>query len=294
MDRQVGFVSGIGLSADQGEQRMSDSIENLLIRNLHEVFGERDPARRTTAIEAIFDHDCLFTDPGGRHNGHRGLEDAVVALQTQFPDHLFSQIGSVDVLQDSGRLAWAFGPSHEPRRITGLDVAVVNAGRISALYTFLDPSAALRANAETPDLPITDTHKISHQQNIAIAQKLLEGIGGGQDPAKIAALFDADLMFEIQGDDGVLPWIGRRTGRQAIADFIRDIRTLTEPVSFDVEDILASDSRAAIIGALQTRIKATNKTTATQFAIILTITGDVVTRFQMLEDSFDVSTAART
>src|SRR5271156_4105895 len=134
---------------------------------------------------------------------------------------------------------------------------------------------------------------MSQSQNIAIAQKLLEGIGGGQDSAEIAALFAADLVFEIQGDDGVLPWIGRQTGRQAIADFIRDIRTLTQPVTFDVEDILASDSRAAIIGALQTRIKATGKITATQFAIILTITGDVVTRFQMLEDSFDVSKAAR-
>jgi uncharacterized protein len=135
---------------------------------------------------------------------------------------------------------------------------------------------------------------MSHQQNIAIAQKLLEGIGGGKDPAEIAALFDANLEFEIQGDDGALPWIGHKTGRQAVADFIRDIRALTEPVTFDVEDILASDSRAAIIGALQTRIKATDKITATQFAIILTITGDVVTRFQMLEDSFDVSKAART
>jgi hypothetical protein len=135
---------------------------------------------------------------------------------------------------------------------------------------------------------------MSRQQNPAIAQKLLEGIGGGQDPAEIAALFDADLVFEIQGDDGVLPWIGRKTGRQAVAHFIRDIRTLTEPVTFDVEDILVTDSRAAIIGALRTRIKATGKITATQFAIILTITGDVVTRFQMLEDSFDVSKAART
>ena len=133
---------------------------------------------------------------------------------------------------------------------------------------------------------------MSHQQNIAIAHKFLEGIGSGQDPAEIAALFAADLVFEIQGDDGVLPWIGRKTGRQAIANFIRDIRALTEPVTFDVEDILASDSRAAIVGALQTRIKATGKIIATQFAIILTITGDVVTRFQMLEDSFDVSKAA--
>jgi len=134
---------------------------------------------------------------------------------------------------------------------------------------------------------------MSHQQNIAIAQKLLEGIGGGEDPAEIADLFDSDLLFEIQGDDGALPWIGRKTGRKAIADFIRDIRRLTEPVTFDVEDILASDSRAAIIGDLQTRIKATGKIIATQFAIILTITGDAVTRFQLLEDSFDVSKAAR-
>jgi uncharacterized protein len=135
---------------------------------------------------------------------------------------------------------------------------------------------------------------MSHQQNIAVAQTVLEGISGGRDPTEIAALFDADLVFEIQGDDGVLPWIGRRSGRQAIADFIHDIRTLTEPVTFDVEDILASDSRAAIIGALQTRIKATGNITATQFAIILTIAGDVVTRYQMLEDSFNVSKAART
>jgi ketosteroid isomerase-like protein len=134
---------------------------------------------------------------------------------------------------------------------------------------------------------------MSRQQNTAIAQKLLEGIGGGQDPTEIAALFDADLVFEIQGDDGVLPWIGRKTGRQAVADFIRDIRALTEPVTFVVEDILASENRAAIIGALQTRIKATGKIISTQFAIILTITGGVVTRYQMLEDSFDVSKAAR-
>ena len=103
---------------------------------------------------------------------------------------------------------------------------------------------------------------MSHQKNIAIAQKLLERIGSRRDPAEIAALFDADLVFEIQGDDGVLPWIGRKTGRQAAADFIRDIRMLTEPITFVVEDILASDSRAAIIGELQTRIKATGNVIA--------------------------------
>src|SRR5882757_7100254 len=114
-------------------------------------------------------------------------------------------------------------------------------------------------------------HKMSRQQNIAIAQKVLQGIGSGQDPTHTAALFDTDLLFEIQGDVGALPWIGRRTGRLAIIDFIRDLRALTEPVTFDVEDILASDGRAAVVGSLKTRIKATERIIASQFAIILTI-----------------------
>ena len=134
---------------------------------------------------------------------------------------------------------------------------------------------------------------MSQQQNLAIARALLEGIGGGDDPEAIAAPFATNLVFEIQGDDGVLPWVGKKTGREAVADFNREIRMLTEPLTIDVEDILASESRAAIVGSLKTRIKATGRITATQFAIILTVVDGVVTRFQMLEDSFDVSKAAR-
>jgi hypothetical protein len=114
---------------------------------------------------------------------------------------------------------------------------------------------------------------------------------GYDTPADVVYKYP-QFYCEIQGDNGALHWIGRKTGRQAVADFIRDIRTLTEPASFEVEDILASANRAAMVGALQTRIKATGKIITTQFAIILMITGDVVTRFQ--KDSFDVSKAART
>jgi len=56
---------------------MSDSVENLLARQPSRSLRERDPARRATAIEAIFDRDCLFSDPRGQHVGHRALDDAV-------------------------------------------------------------------------------------------------------------------------------------------------------------------------------------------------------------------------
>jgi ketosteroid isomerase-like protein len=134
---------------------------------------------------------------------------------------------------------------------------------------------------------------MTQDNNIIIAQQLLSGIGEGKAPDTLAAMFAKDLSFEIQGDDGVLPWIGRKTGRQAAADFFREIRLLTEPVKFEVEDILGSPNRAVIVGELATRIKSSGKENHSQFAIILTISGDKITRFQMLEDSFDLSRTVR-
>ena len=46
---------------------------------------------------------------------------------------------------------------------------------------------------------------MNHQYKIAIAQKLLEGISSDRSPTEIATLFDAEVVSEIQGDDGVLP-----------------------------------------------------------------------------------------
>jgi len=44
---------------------MSYSISTLLNRNLHDAFGENDPARRRAAIEEIFTEDYVFYDPKG-------------------------------------------------------------------------------------------------------------------------------------------------------------------------------------------------------------------------------------
>jgi len=42
---------------------MSNSISNLLIRNLRDVFGENDPARRRAAIDELWAEDGVFSIP---------------------------------------------------------------------------------------------------------------------------------------------------------------------------------------------------------------------------------------
>lgn len=128
---------------------------------------------------------------------------------------------------------------------------------------------------------------------LQLAQKFLQLMGSGADASDIASLFSENLEWEIAGDTGALPWIGKKSGRTALVDFVNDLRSLTEPSTFNVHDILTSDQRAAILGSLATKLKRNGKVVKTDFAIILTIANGEIVRFQMLEDSFAVSQWAR-
>ena len=129
--------------------------------------------------------------------------------------------------------------------------------------------------------------------NLAVAQQLLAKLGSGAAPDDLAMLVSEDVSFEIPGDVTAFPWIGAKVGRQAFAGFVRDQRKLLVSDVFRVDDIMVSDTRAVILGELSGTVRKSGKTVATYFAIILTIANGKVGRFQMLENSFAASQAAR-
>src|SRR6266481_5041780 len=99
--------------------------------------------------------------------------------------------------------------------------------------------------------------KMSMSQNdtIHLAQEFLHRLGSGAEPAEIAKLFSENMEWEIAGDTGVLPWIGKKSGRAAITDFVNHSHALIERINFEVHDILASGNRAVILGSLASRLK---------------------------------------
>jgi uncharacterized protein len=134
---------------------------------------------------------------------------------------------------------------------------------------------------------------MSQKDTLHLAREFLRRMGSGAEPAEIAKLFSENMEWEIAGDTGVMPWIGQKSGRAAVTDFVKDSRALIERISFDVHDILADDDRAVILGSLASKFKRTGKIVKTDFAIVLTVGNGEIVRFQMLEDSFAVSQAAR-
>lgn len=117
---------------------MSHSIDTLLTRNLQEVFGEGDPARRRAAIEELYTDDCVLYAPPGVFVGHDALDKFAGDLRATHPHFVYTPHGAPQALHNAGRLAWGSGPRGEKPDYTGWDVIITRDGKIAALYVFLD------------------------------------------------------------------------------------------------------------------------------------------------------------
>jgi len=60
-------------------------IETLLNRNLPEVFGEDDPARRRAAIQQLYTEVCVLCVPPGTFVGHDALDKLTGDLRATHP-----------------------------------------------------------------------------------------------------------------------------------------------------------------------------------------------------------------
>ena len=118
---------------------MSYNISTLLTRNLQDVFGENDPARRRAAIDEIFTEDCVFYDPSkGVYRGRDEIDRIAGAIRATHPDFRYQPIAAPEELGNGGRLKWEAGRPGEAPAYAGTDFIIVRDGRIAAIYLFFD------------------------------------------------------------------------------------------------------------------------------------------------------------
>ena len=113
-------------------------ISTLLTRNLRDVFGEDDPARRRAAVDEIFTEDCVFYEPRDVHRGRDAIDRVAGAIRAAHPDFRYQPIAEPEELGNAGRIQWVSGRPGEVPAYAGTDFIIVRDGRIAALYLFFD------------------------------------------------------------------------------------------------------------------------------------------------------------
>ena len=118
---------------------MPSSIPTLLIRNLQDVFGENDPARRRAAIDEIFAEDGVFYDPHrGVYRGRDEIDRIAGEIRATHPDFRYQPISEPEESGNGGRVQWVAGRPGDPPAYAGTDFIIARDGRIAAVYLFLD------------------------------------------------------------------------------------------------------------------------------------------------------------
>jgi hypothetical protein len=121
---------------------MSYKISTLLTRNLQEVFGENDPARRRAAIDELYAEDGVFYDPSkGAYRGRDEIDRVAAAIRATHPDFRYQPIAEPEETGNSGRVRWVAGRPREAPAYAGTDFIIARDGRIAALYLFFDKLA---------------------------------------------------------------------------------------------------------------------------------------------------------
>ena len=115
------------------------SISTLLTRNLQDVFGENDAARRRAAIDEIYTEDGVFYDPtSGAHRGRDEIARIAATIRASQPDFRYEPIAEPEELGNGGRIRWVSGRPGEAPAYAGTDFIIVRDGRIAAVYLFFD------------------------------------------------------------------------------------------------------------------------------------------------------------
>lgn len=118
---------------------MPHSISTLLTRNLQEVFGENDPARRRAAVAELYAEDGVFYDPSkGAYRGRDEIDRIAGEIRATHPEFRYREIAEPEEAGNGGRVRWVAGRPGEPPAYAGTDFIVARDGRIAALYLFFD------------------------------------------------------------------------------------------------------------------------------------------------------------
>ena len=125
---------------------ISKSIESvdfdfILTANATRVFSERDASLRRAALEDLWAPQGLLVEDGHVLQGLDAISESIGSLLNQLPPGTrFVPSGPAAGHHGVGRLRWrAVDAAGQPSPVSGTDIALIEAGKISHLYVILDP-----------------------------------------------------------------------------------------------------------------------------------------------------------
>ncbi|AWK07039.1 glyoxalase [Flavobacterium crocinum] len=113
-------------------KRNTEIIENHL-----KIWNEKDETKRTSLLNQFYASDVEMVDRHFIARGQKEISKFIVELQQKNPDFRFSA-KSLETNHNIVRLYWQFGSKAKPAVVSGMDLFVIENGKVQKLYVFVD------------------------------------------------------------------------------------------------------------------------------------------------------------
>jgi ketosteroid isomerase-like protein len=108
------------------------------------------------------------------------------------------------------------------------------------------------------------------------------------EPDEMTALLAEEIDWLIPGDADLAPWVGRRSSRAGVADYLRRLRANVEPLRAEVDHLLVDGEVAIAAGSFASRMLATGKVPESIFFAQFVVRDGLIVFYRLLEDTHAV------
>jgi len=102
-----------------------------------QVWNNTNPDDRQKQMTEIYQENLIFSDHDGGVSGLEALNSRITMLQQKNVNFKFRPI-KIDNIGNRIRLYWNYGPANNPKLISGMDLIILENGKIKSLDAFLD------------------------------------------------------------------------------------------------------------------------------------------------------------
>lgn len=125
------------LEKPAGNDTLSKAQLQQLAATHLQIWNNKDASARLAALATLYATDVVFVDASYVSTGLKDLNTFIGNLQQQHAGFRFS-LARIDANHNAVRLFWNYGDKAHPAAVKGMDLILVENGKIKSLHAFLD------------------------------------------------------------------------------------------------------------------------------------------------------------
>lgn len=120
--------------------------------------------------------------------------------------------------------------------------------------------------------------KSTTQESLQVVKQLYAELGRGNMQAVLDLMAD-DIIWEVTGPTEVVPWLGKRRGREQVSNYFDVLNETVGIISFQLQEMVAQDDKVVSIIHEKSYVKANNRTYEIAFVHLFVVSQGKVVKF---------------